>query len=308
VQPSCRSVTFPALLRVGSPMKQGLIFIASLSHSGSTLLNLLLGTHPKLVGLGEIDSVLQIPASKIEGEMGMGCSCGKPVRTCEFWGPTLAALQASSDASLSEKYEIVFQSFQNIYGPNYQIVDSSKYLGQLNNVRLLPNVEISVIQLIKDVRAFTISQRDIIEADFKYKRLPVLLGSPKFSAWFYRHTTKSPAYLFWKWYRDNLAIQKQLASWNLRTTRVGYDRLAQQPAEVLAELYRFLELEIVTAEKLVPHRTNSHVFLGNQMLADKAKMSEIRYDDRWMKRDDWRRAARLFPNILAYSDEMVYSG
>lgn len=288
-------------------MKQGVIFIASLSHSGSTLLNLLLGSHPRLVGLGEVDSVLQLSQEGLESEKGMPCSCGQRVASCEFWGPTFAALQQQPRATLAQKYGIVFKTFEKIYGPEFQIVDSSKYLTQLNNVRSIPNIDLKVVHLIKDVRAYTISQRDIIDADFKYRRLPILLGSIKFSRWVYRNSIKAPGYLFWKWYLDNRAIQRQLANLGLRTTHISYDELAQHPGEVMEKLFRFLGLENPAEKTLAPNRTHSHAFMGNQMLGDPVKMSEIRYDDRWRQRADWYWATRLFPRIVAYNNELVHS-
>ncbi|HLG27849.1 MAG TPA: hypothetical protein VI423_08700 [Paenisporosarcina sp.] len=80
-------------------MKQKLIFIASLSHSGSTLINLLLGNHPQLVGLGDVQTVMQMNAAELESEKVMRCSCGERVATCKFWVPAMAALLAQPQAT-----------------------------------------------------------------------------------------------------------------------------------------------------------------------------------------------------------------
>ena len=56
-----------------------LVYILSASHSGSTLLAMLLGSHPevctvgelKLTSMGDVDRYL--------------CSCGKRIKECEFW-------------------------------------------------------------------------------------------------------------------------------------------------------------------------------------------------------------------------------
>src|SRR5262245_35304718 len=56
-----------------------LVYILAASHSGSTLLSLLLGTHPdvctvgelKLTSLGDVEAYL--------------CSCGQPLKACAFW-------------------------------------------------------------------------------------------------------------------------------------------------------------------------------------------------------------------------------
>jgi len=59
-------------------MKQ-LIYILSASHSGSTLLALLLGTHPRMVTAGELK------ATHLGDLTRYRCSCGEPIRQCPFW-------------------------------------------------------------------------------------------------------------------------------------------------------------------------------------------------------------------------------
>lgn len=59
------------------------IYICSAAHSGSTLLDLLLGSHSRVASLGEI--------SKLPKNIALNtrCSCGKPVRSCSFWQEVL---------------------------------------------------------------------------------------------------------------------------------------------------------------------------------------------------------------------------
>ena len=287
-------------------MKQKLVFVASLSHSGSTLINLLLGSHPLLVGLGEIDTVLQMNPQQLESEKVMRCSCGQRVATCKFWEPTVAAILAQPQATLREKYAILFECFQKIYGPEHHIVDSSKYLGQLRTVSSLPNVDLRVIHLLKDVRGFTISQRDATNAEMKYHHLPVF-GSQGLSRWLYLNTIKSSPYLFWKWYLRNRAARRLMSQPGIQHIHLGYDELAQQPEQMLRLLYQFLGLEVPQNLAVVPEQTNSHAFMGNPMLGDPQKMGKVTYDDRWLRREDWKLAARLFPQILDYNAREVYS-
>jgi len=53
------------------------VFIASLGHSGSTLLDLMLGSHPRLVSLGEVHATIARA-----GEPQNPCTCGKPAEGC----------------------------------------------------------------------------------------------------------------------------------------------------------------------------------------------------------------------------------
>lgn len=288
-------------------MRQKLVFIASLSHSGSTLVNLLLGNHPLLVGLGEVDTVLQMNPAQLESEKVMRCSCGQRVANCKFWEPAVSSLLAQPRATRMNRYRILFDTFQALYGPQYQIVDSSKYLGQLRRVISLPDVDLKVVHLIKDVRGFTVSQRDSTDPEIKYHHLPVLLGSVPFSRWVFLHTVKTPGYLFWKWYLRNLATLRLLRKSDVPHFQVGYDELAQQPQIILPRIYEFLGLESPGNIALAPKDTNSHAFMGNPMLGDPEKTIAIRYDDRWKQRKDWHMAARVYPHILAFNRREVYS-
>jgi len=55
------------------------LFICAAGHSGSTLLDLLLGSHSRATSLGE---VTQLPKNLA---LNTSCTCGSPVRACDFW-------------------------------------------------------------------------------------------------------------------------------------------------------------------------------------------------------------------------------
>jgi hypothetical protein len=62
------------------------VFICSAGHSGSTLLDLLIGSHPRAISLGEIT---QLPKNLA---LDSRCSCGAPVTSCELWRTVLDRL------------------------------------------------------------------------------------------------------------------------------------------------------------------------------------------------------------------------
>jgi hypothetical protein len=62
------------------------LFVCSAGHSGSTLLDLLLGSHPAALSLGEITHLPKNVALNTE------CTCGAKVRDCGFWRPLLDRL------------------------------------------------------------------------------------------------------------------------------------------------------------------------------------------------------------------------
>jgi hypothetical protein len=65
-----------------------LLYIASPSFSGSTLLTFLLAAHPRIASVGELKGTSM-------GDVdGYRCSCGQPIRQCPFWRGLAEALAA----------------------------------------------------------------------------------------------------------------------------------------------------------------------------------------------------------------------
>jgi len=70
------------------------VFICAAGHSGSTLLDLLLGAHPKGFSLGEIT---QLPKNI---SLDSVCSCNEKLSECRFWRPVITEFGRSIDADL----------------------------------------------------------------------------------------------------------------------------------------------------------------------------------------------------------------
>ena len=286
-------------------MSKGFVYIASLSHSGSTLLDLLLGIHPKLVGLGEIIKVLSLTASEIDENLHMACSCGQRAEDCVFWGPLFPKLKAVSETAMPERYTVLVNHFYKLYAADTRIVDSSKYQKGLNFAANVPEMSLSVIHLFKDVRAFTISHRKSTESEMDIDRLPIFFSSRKFSVWIYSQSIKSALYLFLKWRFRNRRLQKAINNIKASSIQISYDQLAQDPTTKMQKIFAFLKLKTMASQDLIPAKSKSHIFMGNPMIGDAEKMSSIKYDDRWQKSSDWQLVARLFPLLGIYNDWLL---
>jgi hypothetical protein len=55
------------------------VYICSAGHSGSTLLDMMLGSHPRCESVGE---VLHLP---MDMAMNRDCACGQPMKSCMLW-------------------------------------------------------------------------------------------------------------------------------------------------------------------------------------------------------------------------------
>jgi hypothetical protein len=65
-----------------------LVYLLAASHSGSTLLAMLLGSHPDVCTVGELK------ATSLGSVDTYRCSCGAPIRQCEFWTGITSAMAA----------------------------------------------------------------------------------------------------------------------------------------------------------------------------------------------------------------------
>jgi hypothetical protein len=92
-----------------------LVYILSASHSGSTLLSMLLNSHPEIVTTGE----LKLSSRAIGDVTRYRCSCGKFINQCSFW-------QKIKEGMSQRGYE-----FEIAYaGMDYNDMDS-KYIRRL---------------------------------------------------------------------------------------------------------------------------------------------------------------------------------
>ena len=83
-----------------------LLFIASFPHSGSTLLDLLLGAHSRIESLGEISTLGRYTAAPVDAApLGrrQQCTCGAMnIWPCDFWSNVDRTLREQTEPSLRD--------------------------------------------------------------------------------------------------------------------------------------------------------------------------------------------------------------
>jgi hypothetical protein len=261
--------------------------ILSLSHSGSTLVDWLLGSHPRCVGLGEVANVLRLPAARLDRKFGGGCTCGATTDECVFWGPVRAGLAAHPEAPLDSKLDLVLRHFREVFGDDPILVDSSKKIRSLHAWARHAEVELAAIHLVKDVRSYAVSRLD---------RLPS--GA---------RGTRACLAAFGRWQRKNARIERRLGAAGVRHTTLGYEALCADPAHQAERLCRFLGLPFEPS-MLELGGGRSHLVAGNPILREPERRGKIEYDDRWLHRDDWRWAARLRPGVMRANARLTRLG
>ena len=79
------------------------VFIAARSHSGSTMLELLLNRYPKIAAVGEVDQLpLQIVRDGVNTKWVGLCSCGKRPIDCDIWGAIIDDISSDLAFDLSD--------------------------------------------------------------------------------------------------------------------------------------------------------------------------------------------------------------
>jgi hypothetical protein len=230
------------------------IYIAGLWRSGSTILDIILGSHRLVESVGELRN---LPAGWIEGAT---CACGESAAACHFWskvradweqrvgGDRVARLIALQDrferlsalpallanAFLRRSREMVeygellgalYTAIAQVSGKSI-VVDSTKYPGRALAVTRIDGLNVRIIHLVRDGRAVIWSIRRKANTDKKGNEI---VQDPADVA---RATTSS-------WLRVNLVCDFVRRIVSNATIRLRYEDLMADPR---AELRRVGEL------------------------------------------------------------------
>lgn len=282
-----------------------LVYISCRGHSGSTLLDLMLSGHPRLIGVGEVYSLFDPARNFLNRPKEVRCSCGKQMDQCDFWGKTTDLLRErwTAGASEQELYRLFLSSFYEYFGQDAIPVDISKTDDALNTLKTLEDINIKVVFLVRDVRSWTISMRDTIRRSKDFALTDLIrkygwrLGKPFLG----RMSSK----FFWHWYILNRRTQRLLRDNGLSFIQIGYEELCLYPDFIMKKISEFLKLEY-TEDMLTLTDKQSHVLLGNRMRSQKEKRRRVAYDDRWFYKLEWMLPALIFPQIMKYNSIEVY--
>lgn len=172
-----------------------LIYIMGVARSGSTLLNSILGCHPDIMAVGELENL------PTQGWIENGlCSCGEKVDECEFWAGVKKSWKSvdNADVNISDyiqqqrKYtrlkSILFlfrknislsdQNFRNFLETSKRLfesiltcsgktvlVDSSKNPARALALSFIPGIDFYLIHLVRDARGVIWSHKKAFQKD-----------------------------------------------------------------------------------------------------------------------------------------------
>ena len=278
-----------------SPRRR-LLLIRGLGHSGSTILDLALGAHPQLVGLGEAARILERPSpgddyrgpAQLRRELRFkrSCTCGAVAAECPVWGPVLEWLPGNDERPLAAKTLRLLDAVQQIHPQMRWAIDSFQddmVLPFLDD----PDLEIRILHLTRDVRSWVHSRSR--DARCKRKWLPGLKP-------------------LLRWCRVNARQASRLQSSGRPVYRLGYEQLALDPEGSLRRLCQWLEVAFDQRMLEPSQHSSSHILSGNRMRFDPSRGASIRYDGAWLHQPSGlAQMALLVPWVARLNRRLVYS-
>jgi hypothetical protein len=267
--------------------KKKIIYIAGEGHSGSTLLDLLLSTHPQVCGLGEVQMLVSDEKRSVytKNAESIICSCGEPISRCELWGNFIKYVDSIEGAKFEERYIHLLKIADNKMGDDVIISDSSKYVNPLQKViGTIQKTEdytlddLFVVHLIKDARAWATS--------IKYRYNIGLL--------------KTSRYML-EWLRNNKNIYNILETNRIDYMRVRYEDICFDTKKTVEKI---LNDAGIPCEDGVGEldQAKAHVGLGNSMRTDKDKSRRIIYDSRWFYEPGVNILYYTIPGVRSYNE------
>ena len=238
------------------------IFIASLSHSGSTLLDLMLNAHPEVASVGELKQLGRF-ARREKAHRKLQCTCGAAsLWTCDFWSRVSAETEAAVGRTISElnveNYEskksfdadnaALFQAISTVAGKRH-VVDSSKHVERL--ALLFENSALDVFPIF-------------------------LLRDPKGQICSSQKRSEGLVKLIANYVRTNREIYDLVK--HRQHSVVRYEQLVRSPEQVLASLMQELGLAFDPRQLEWASHVRHNVG-GNGMR--RSSSSELKLDEKW---------------------------
>lgn len=273
------------------------LYIAGYGHSGSTLLDIVLGQHREVMGAGELFRLAG--AAWREGEP---CSCGEALPDCPVWraivrgwearagSGVIAAygrLQARCEARLAvlpagaadlRAYRTLslalFRSIREVTGRTV-VVDSSKLPSRAAALAQTPGIDLRLLHLVRDGRGVAWSMRRRMARDPKAGLQAEKRG-------------RSAVRTGLAWMLTNLAAERVARSLPAHASlRLRYESLLADPAATLAAVGALAGVGMEDVARAIAAGTPvapGHVMAGNRLRM--AGTLRLRADSEWQ---------RLFP-------------
>ncbi len=279
-------------------MKKEIIFIASCGHSGSTILELLLTSNTKCVGIGEAFQLVDPRNRIIDSVEEYRCGCGAKVHECGLWGPVIKKFRNDRHMPPRQKYLTILNAVYERYGPGITIADSSKVARAMDILGEVTEIGIKVVHLVRDVRPYWVSMK----TNHIRNREKTLCGLVRryHVKGLLKYVRGNCVYIYHDWYRTNKNISVKSKQLGLPYFLLSYEDLCLNTEPTLEALVEFVGFH-VSLDKMSGEGTHNHNIFGNRLRHDPEKRKKLRYDYRWFDHSGWVLPSICLPHVMHYN-------
>ena len=283
------------------------LYICSVAHSGSTIIELLLGGHPDIASLGEVSSLAH------DILLNQPCTCGKPLTHCSAWKPIFSTIQEKSGIDFEEKpysfrlgatlKSVQKDSFQknhwnnivNHYHRGLEYIYFKSFLAKILPLPSHSSSEVENTLTLYDIARKHRGKKIIVDSSKRYlkalelyKKAPNMIrilflvrdGRSVFASHLKRQWPRHVAYLAWKnFYSRALPLMKQYVA-PKHLYIMQFEKFLQQPDYHIKKICELVDIDTPHLDKLLTFdRKNLHSTGGN--LARFEKKLKLRQDEGW---------------------------
>ncbi len=298
--------------------KAQLVYISGSGHSGSTLLNFLLGGHGKISALGEAHRIYLSANKSSKPHL---CYCGKPVSDCLFWSSVSQELQkiikgmpkdilknliTTNPQNLDIRDEIfLLKEPKPVSSANYRL--SNNRLTMLMGSRLLWETFSIISYEVKMNKTIINNSLTIYEAIRRAWNTPIIVDAtknPSRMKGLYLAAKEDfrilelirdgRAVCYSRMKRENLPMKKCAKIWQAEQrkqwlaklsipksliTRVRYEDLCQDPRKELTKICNSLGIDYQAS--MLNFRNNPQHGVGGNIMRFRGSEKGIKLDEKW---------------------------
>lgn len=284
--------------------RPNLLYIVSSGHSGSTLIDLVLGNYPGLVSVGEFHRLSLYARNSVD------CTCGVPVGQCSFWrsvADSAGVLFGKDSNPLSTvcTHEVMLRKDQlgiarnalqlgfllsGIAPPNW----AAKFIGRKHSIAIANSwIWLQAVARVTSCHTVVESTKDVRRmkqyflSDPEHVRVLYLIRDGRaVAASAMRRTGCSMEFAAKRWKKDQHKIALGLRGIpKTSICQMRYEDFCADPTTEMARVFAFLGYDDPPAYAVLK-KTDRHNIGGNPMRFERS-VSKIKADTQWREQLDF---------------------
>jgi hypothetical protein len=279
------------------PIHPVFVSIQTTAYSGATLLSFLLGAHPQIATVGEMNGLI----AREDPEVYL-CSCGQKIKECDFWKSIARAMRDRGFEFCVAHFDMEFglggppfiqqlrvRSFQNSILDLMRDTIFQAWPGERHRLKVLVARNEAFIESVLAVtgkRVFVDTSKDNLRLNAlrRYSSFDIcaihLIRDARgvVASRLQRRRGVDAHEAARQWAKLHQRIQLTLGTWpEAKRIQVRYEDLCQDVEGTLERLYRFCGVD--PHFRVADFRGAPHHIVGNPMRL--SNLSEISLDERW---------------------------